>query len=192
MITNRLSAVGALFALLALSQLGLSSCTVDSLTSIPFVHRFAGTALRPGQSIEWDEVTIDSNVLPSSFGDSSAMIKSISANYQYRVFHVIVTVPDSTVPKFQVDRRITTCRLIISPRSTTQGRSRMTGITKRTTTRAVDGGIVSFISWIVFGLEREPEIGMPAQTGGRTLTMRGSGRQEIGENRTASSLTPVL
>jgi hypothetical protein len=36
------------------------------------------------------------------------MIKSISANYQYRVFHVIVTVPDSTVPKFQVDRRITT------------------------------------------------------------------------------------
>jgi hypothetical protein len=79
---------------------------VEPATKTPLIQRLT-SALHQGQSIEWDEEVIDSAVLPASFADSSAFIKTITTNYQRGTYHVKVTIPDSTVHKFQLDRTVT-------------------------------------------------------------------------------------
>ncbi len=64
-------------------------------------------AMRQGQTCEWDETVIDTVTPSSTLSDSSADFRAFCINRQIKKWHVIVSIPDSTVPQFQITRAVT-------------------------------------------------------------------------------------
>ena len=65
-------------------------------------------AMKLGGTLSYDETVTDSTVLPSIFADSSGSFKQSFTNTQTTIYHVVVSIPDTTKPWFKTVKTITT------------------------------------------------------------------------------------
>ncbi len=63
--------------------------------------------MREGGTLEYDETTIDSVIVPDDLATAPDSIKTAFANLQLSVWHVAVTVPDTTASYFNTVRKAT-------------------------------------------------------------------------------------
>lgn len=64
-------------------------------------------SMRQGQTIEWDETVTDTVKPPASLNDSSSEFRNLAIRRQIAKYHVIVSIPDSTVQHFRIERKVT-------------------------------------------------------------------------------------
>lgn len=65
------------------------------------------SSLQQGQTIEWDEEIIDSLIMPACLQDSPTVFKAEMMKPRREKWHVTVSIPDSNVRQFRIERELT-------------------------------------------------------------------------------------